>query len=133
MVLDFTRRSSHCRTEKDKEAHRWIKLADEIFADVPGVQDFNFAPPMHTPGMSEDEYNKIWHQAIQDEMKRQSAANDKMMQKYQARLEQARSELKGLDLYKDMSPNDPLFLNNSFVWKDWAARLSVEGHKITKD
>lgn len=114
-------------------ARRWIRLADEISADLPPLQN-SFEPPfMPTTGMTPE----LWKQQTDRSQRAFETLMDSMRLKYRGRIAAVRDEIlrNGIPLTRsnpsDVFLTDPtLMLVNHFSFMEWANKLNIEGRSV---
>jgi hypothetical protein len=123
-------------TQKDARlamARQWIRLADDISADLPPLRH-SFEPPFApSTGMTPE----LWKQQFDRSQRALETLMDSMRAKYRGRIVFARDEMLrvGISLNKDNLTDryleDPtLSLVNSFSFQQWANKLNIEGRGV---
>ena len=116
---------------KIRMARRWIKLSDEILADLP-MAKVQFNPPIFDKDMSQELRSRLWQQESQRSIEEFQNGLNRMSQRYLGRISEARMEMQAegvlLSGPQNQLLNTPMI--NSFSWEAWATKLGGEGRHI---
>jgi hypothetical protein len=114
-----TEGSANSKENNLRMARRWIKLSDEILADLQ-IAKPNFVMPPFDPNMSSEVKNRLWPQ------------ENRLSQRYLARVAEAKIEMQNAGIsISDSILEFPMV--NAFSWEEWAAKLGSEGlHVLTE-
>ena len=120
--------AANIKADKIRMARRWVRLSDEILADLPMAKP----QPNMTPfdkDITPDLRNRLWQQENQRMIQTFQDGLNRMSQKYLGRVAEAKIELQSADIpLNDSLLNSPMI--NSFSWEAWAQKLGGEGRSI---
>ena len=119
--------------EKKEAARRWISLSQDMFFDLPSLRpDFDL-PFDHS--MSQELQQQLWKAEADRNRRAANTAINRMKQKYEARVEQARLEMVKFGVgQSDYLETHSLYnTGNLLIWEEWAKRLGAEGHRVLGD
>jgi hypothetical protein len=132
-IIAAQKREQKLELEKQEAARRWISLSQDMFFDLPSLRpDFN--PPIDQR-MPQELQQQLWKSEANRNRREANAAINRMKQKYEARVEQARLEMVKFRVGQadDLETHSLFNTGNLLVWEEWAKRLGAEGHKVLGD
>lgn len=118
------------RTQRAAMARRWLRLSDEILAEMPR---HGIGPRFHDlPGLTDEQMRALWRAETNQAIAEFQGGMERARRLFLARITQARDEMvaERVELNRRLDRAGGIFLVNTFCLQEWAATLGAEGRKI---
>jgi hypothetical protein len=117
------------RKKRANAARRWIRLSDEILAEMP---NHDIAGLHRIPNLNEEQRRALWQVETNRMIAEFQEGMERARRLFLARITLARDEMvaEGINLGPRLERQGGISVVNTFCLQEWAAKLGAEGRRI---